>query len=112
MERGWLERLQSGDVVLIDGGTGSELRRRGVPMSPEAWSGLAARDNEAVHSQFVREIWTATRLQAEFFIEAFVPEDQRLLYYVQDYLPVPTLKHFIAERPLDVPEAVGASEAA
>ena len=58
MERGWLERLQDGDVVLIDGGTGSELRRRGVPMSPEAWSGLAARDNEstlrAIHEAYIR----------------------------------------------------------
>jgi homocysteine S-methyltransferase len=58
MERGWLERLLEGDVVLIDGGTGSELRRRGVPMSPEAWSGLAGRDSHAVlrsiHEDFIR----------------------------------------------------------
>jgi serine/threonine protein phosphatase PrpC len=67
---------------------------------------LAARDNETIHSQFVREIWTATRLQADYFVRAFVPENQRLLYYVQDYHPVPTLKHFIADKALDVPEAV------
>lgn len=67
---------------------------------------LQARDNETIHSQFVREIWTATRLQADYFARAFVPENQRLLYYVQDYYPVPTLKHFIADKPLDVPEAV------
>lgn len=58
MERGWLDRLQNDDVVLTDGGTGSELRRRGVPMSPEAWSGLAASDSEstlrAIHEDFIR----------------------------------------------------------
>lgn len=67
---------------------------------------LQARANDAIHSQFVREIWTATRLQADYFARAFVPEGQQLLYYVQEYHPVPTLKHFIAEKPLDVPEAV------
>ena len=67
---------------------------------------VQARDNEEVHSQFVREIWMATRLQADYFAQAFVPDGQSLLYYVQEYFPVPTLKHFIAEKPLDVPEAV------
>ena len=67
---------------------------------------LQARENDAIHSQFVREIWTATRLQADYFARAFVPQSQQLLCYVQEYHPVPTLKHFIAEKPLDVPEAV------
>lgn len=67
---------------------------------------LQAHDNDAIHSQFVREIWTATRLQADYFASAFVPEGQRLLYYVQEYYPVPTLKHFVAAARLDVPEAV------
>jgi serine/threonine protein phosphatase PrpC len=67
---------------------------------------LEARENEVIHSQFIREIWTATRLEADYFVRAFVPENQRLLYYVQDYHPVPTLKHFIADKPLDVPEAL------
>ncbi len=67
---------------------------------------LQARENDAIHSQFVREIWTATRLQADYFARAFVPQGQQLLYYVQEYHAVPTLKHFIAEKPLDVPEAV------
>lgn len=67
---------------------------------------LQARDNEAVHSQFVREIWTATRLQADYFARAFVPEGQQLLYYVQEYHAVPTLKHVVSETPLNIPEAV------
>ncbi len=67
---------------------------------------LQARDADAIHSQFVREIWTATRLQADYFARAFVPQGQQLLYYVQEYHAVSTLKHFIAEKPLDVPEAI------
>lgn len=67
---------------------------------------LQAGENDAIHSQFVREIWTATRLQADYFARAFVPQGQQLLYYVQEYHAVPTLKHIIAEKPLDVPEAV------
>lgn len=58
MERGWLARLRGGGIVLIDGGTGGELARRGVGMSPLVWSGLAARDSastlRAVHADFVR----------------------------------------------------------
>jgi S-methylmethionine-dependent homocysteine/selenocysteine methylase len=29
-------RLRDGGVVILDGGTGTELERRGVPMDPEA----------------------------------------------------------------------------
>ena len=53
----WRARLSSGDVVLIDGGTGSELKRRGVQMSAAAWSGLAVHTHpevvRAVHAAYV-----------------------------------------------------------
>ncbi|GIT14351.1 MAG: hypothetical protein CM1200mP36_01070 [Gammaproteobacteria bacterium] len=42
METTWLDKLQADQIVLIDGGTGSELQRRGVSMSRDAWSGVAA----------------------------------------------------------------------
>ena len=38
----WRRKLEAGHIVLIDGGMGSELRRRGVAFSEQAWSGLAA----------------------------------------------------------------------
>ncbi len=38
-------RLQSGGIAILDGGTGTELERRGVPMDPEAWCGAVALDN-------------------------------------------------------------------
>ena len=38
----WRDRLASGRVLLLDGGTGSELRRRGYALDPLAWSAPAA----------------------------------------------------------------------
>ena len=51
-------RLASGDVVVIDGATGTELEARGVPMDDAAWCGVAnleyaevARD---IHADYIR----------------------------------------------------------
>src|SRR4029079_12150612 len=33
----WREKLASGRVLLLDGGTGSELRRRGYALDAHAW---------------------------------------------------------------------------
>ena len=52
METTWLDKLQADQIVLIDGGTGSELQRRGVSMSRDAWSGVAA----YTHKNLLREI--------------------------------------------------------
>ena len=50
-------RLQASDVIILDGGTGSELERRGVPMNAEAWCGPATLDNveelEAIHRDYI-----------------------------------------------------------
>jgi S-methylmethionine-dependent homocysteine/selenocysteine methylase len=35
------ERIAGGEVVVLDGGTGTELQARGVPMDGEAWSAVA-----------------------------------------------------------------------
>jgi homocysteine S-methyltransferase len=37
----WLDKLHASGVLLIDGGTGTELRRRGAPWGDATWSGLA-----------------------------------------------------------------------
>lgn len=47
----WSERLAAGGIVLIDGGTGTELRRRGVPVDGPAWSGPAAERHSALLEQ-------------------------------------------------------------
>ena len=41
MENSWQQRLAADQIVLIDGATGTELQRRGVPMDEIAWSGRA-----------------------------------------------------------------------
>ena len=52
------ERLANGEVVLIDGGMGTELQARGVPMNRAAWSGVANLDNldvvQQVHEDNIR----------------------------------------------------------
>jgi hypothetical protein len=45
-------RLADGEVVVLDGGMGTELQARGVPMDDEAWSGVA----NLTHDHIVQEI--------------------------------------------------------
>lgn len=51
------ERLAEGGIVILDGGTGTELERRGVSMDPEAWCGPATLGNlsllESVHRDYI-----------------------------------------------------------
>lgn len=47
-----LARLQSGEQVLIDGGTGTEVERRGVPQLENAWNG----GGNLSHPDIVRQI--------------------------------------------------------
>lgn len=48
-------RLANHDVILIDGGTGTELERRDVPMVQDAWCGAAC----LTHPDVVREVHEA-----------------------------------------------------
>ena len=52
------DRVAAGDIVVIDGGMGTELERRGVPMHSETWAGAALVEHpEAVvdvHAEFIR----------------------------------------------------------
>ncbi|MEZ5933534.1 MAG: homocysteine S-methyltransferase family protein [Alphaproteobacteria bacterium] len=51
------QRLERGGVIILDGGTGTELERRGVPMDTKAWCGPATLDHlallEAVHRDYI-----------------------------------------------------------
>ncbi len=51
MEKSWQQQLEADQIVLIDGATGTELERRGVPMDKVAWSGAAV----LTHPDAVRE---------------------------------------------------------
>ena len=46
------ERLEECRPILLDGATGTELQRRGVPMDGAAWCGLAV----ASHPEIVRQV--------------------------------------------------------
>jgi len=35
------KRLAAGQIIVLDGATGTELQRRGAPMDPAAWCGPA-----------------------------------------------------------------------
>ena len=52
------ERLAHPEVVILDGATGTELERRGVPMDDAAWSGAAILSHidvlRAVHADYIR----------------------------------------------------------
>ncbi len=55
----WLdERIRRGDVILIDGATGTELERRGVPMHGQVWCAEATLTHpqvlRAVHEDYIR----------------------------------------------------------
>lgn len=61
--------------MVIDGGTGSELRRRGFRLSDHAWSGLASASHEhllaEIHADFIRagaEIITANTFGTTRFL--------------------------------------------
>jgi len=44
-------RLDAGEIIVIDGGTGTELQRRGAQMDPSAWCGPASLDNSELLTQ-------------------------------------------------------------
>jgi len=46
------ERIERGDVLVMDGAMGTELQRRGVPMDSAAWSGVA----NLTHPEVVRQV--------------------------------------------------------
>ena len=51
-------RLAAGEVILLDGGTGTELERRGAPMHEEVWCGAATLSSGGVlrdiHEDYIR----------------------------------------------------------
>ena len=73
----WQQKLENNQVVVIDGGTGSELQRQGVPMNETAWSGLAVHSHpdvvRSVHEAYIAAgaevIITNTFGTARFLLE-------------------------------------------
>ena len=57
MQKDWQDTLHRGDILLIDGGMGTELQKRGVPMNEVVWSGAAVLTDpdivRAAHEDFI-----------------------------------------------------------
>ena len=77
MESFWIDKLAADEILIIDGGTGSELQRRGVAMDVNAWSGAAALGHEAllrrIHRDYIRagaEVITANTFGTTRFVLA------------------------------------------
>jgi len=49
------QRMNAGEIILIDGGMGTELERRGVEMDGQAWAGTAMRSNPEAIKQIHRD---------------------------------------------------------
>jgi methionine synthase I (cobalamin-dependent) len=49
--------LRAGDILVLDGATGTELQRRGAPMDPASWCGPATLGNDrllqAIHADYI-----------------------------------------------------------
>ena len=54
-----MQRIEAGERILIDGATGTEIERRGVPQLDDAWNGGGALSHPeilcAVHEDYIRE---------------------------------------------------------
>jgi homocysteine S-methyltransferase len=74
----WQRRLAEGGTLVLDGGTGTELRRRGIVLDGATWSALAAVTHydllRAVHADYIEAgadiITTNTFATTRFVLEA------------------------------------------
>jgi S-methylmethionine-dependent homocysteine/selenocysteine methylase len=74
----WRTRLEAGDVLIKDGGTGTELRRRGAALDAAAWSGRAPVEHyallRAIHADYAAAgadvLTTCTFGTSRFVLEA------------------------------------------
>lgn len=72
------DTLRAGRTLVLDGGTGTELRRRGVPLDAAAWSGLASLTHygllRQIHADYIEAgadvVTTNTFGTARFVLEA------------------------------------------
>jgi homocysteine S-methyltransferase len=78
MRRGRQTVLDRGGTLLADGGTGSELRRRGMPLDARVWSALAPLTHydllRTIHSDYIRAgadvVTTSTFATTRFVLAA------------------------------------------
>jgi homocysteine S-methyltransferase len=78
----WEQALAGGETVLVDGGTGTELRRRGLTLDARAWSALAPLTHydllRAIHSDYIAagaDVVTASTFATTRFVLAAAGHD-------------------------------------
>jgi len=77
-QQAWQTVLSRGGTLVLDGATGSELRRRGMPVDPLVWSALAPLTHyellRAIHSDYIAAgadvVTTSTFATTRFVLEA------------------------------------------
>jgi len=77
-QQGWQTVLARGGTLVLDGATGSELRRRGVPLDPIVWSALAPLTHyellRAIHTDYIEAgadvVTTSTFATTRFVLDA------------------------------------------
>gem|GEM_PF-34324 len=65
----------------------------------------AAQDDTLLNA-FIRETWNATRIDADWFVRATVPDHATARYYFMEFIDAPSLKTLLRSRRLAVDEAV------
>ena len=52
------ERLDNGEILLLDGGVSTDIRKRGIPLDANVWSGLTTKTNpeevRQVHEDYIK----------------------------------------------------------
>lgn len=91
------ETLQQNDRTWIATRAGRRVVLKFAP--------LAARDSEEIMNHFVREMWNVTRIKADFFPQASIPEDSRYCYYVMELIEAPTLRQYLRSARLNTTDA-------
>jgi homocysteine S-methyltransferase len=77
-QQGWQTVLARGGTLVLDGATGSELRRRGMPLDPVVWSALAPLTHyellRTIHADYIAAgadiVTTSTFATTRFVLEA------------------------------------------
>ena len=82
------------------------LATRGEQRFTLKFAPVEARDDEQTLNQFVKETWNATRIQADYFVKAFIPEQATTRCYAMEFVEAPSLKMLLSSRRLGVDEAV------
>ncbi|MEM7462447.1 MAG: homocysteine S-methyltransferase family protein [Pseudomonadota bacterium] len=83
-----IDRLNGGECIMIDGGTGTEVERRGVPQLENAWNGGGALSHpdivRGIHEDYIRH-GAEIVISNTFATSLNLLEDAGVAYSFEDY---------------------------